>query len=59
MRGRGKVRSPQHLIDERGQELFRKSLPGTWVLRDYKPDYGLDFSLETFRVRRGPLCQQA
>lgn len=44
-----KQRTEQHLIDEAGQRLLRGALPPSWVLRDYRPDYGLDYSLEVFR----------
>lgn len=48
---RGKMRTEQHLIDERGEALLRASLPEHWVLRPYRPDYGLDFALEVFKPR--------
>ncbi len=38
----------QHLIDRDGQALLRRKLPRHWVLREYPPDYGLDFVLEVF-----------
>lgn len=44
-----KQRSEQHLIDADGERLLRARLPRHWVLREYRPDYGLDFALETFR----------
>jgi hypothetical protein len=44
-----KQRSEQHLIDADGEHLLRHCLPRHWVLRAYRPDYGLDFSLEVFR----------
>lgn len=43
-----KRQSEQHLIDAEGQRLLRSCLPRHWVLREYRPDYGLDFSLEIF-----------
>lgn len=39
----------QHLIDGEAQSLLRSILPKHWVLREYRPDYGLDFALEVFR----------
>jgi Domain of unknown function (DUF4365) len=45
---KGKRRSEQHLIDERGVQLLVSKLPPHWVLHPYRPDYGIDFSLETF-----------
>ncbi|MBI1406039.1 MAG: DUF4365 domain-containing protein [Caulobacter sp.] len=38
----------QHLIDRDGQALLRRKLPRHWVLREYPPDYGLDYVLEFF-----------
>src|SRR5690349_21107358 len=43
-----KKRSEHHLIDAEGERLLRKRLPRHWVLREYRPDYGLDFALEVF-----------
>jgi len=45
----GKKRSDQHLIDQDGIGLLRTKLPRHWLLREYRPDYGLDFTIETFR----------
>jgi len=46
----GKQRPEQHLIDQDGISLFRSKLPRHWLLREYRPDYGLDFTLETFKA---------
>ena len=43
-----KKQSEQHLIDADGQKLLREQLPRHWVLREYRPDYGIDYSLEIF-----------
>lgn len=43
-----KKRSEQHLIDSEGIELLKSLLPRHWVLREYRPDYGLDFAIEIF-----------
>lgn len=45
-----KQRSEQHLIDQEGERLLRSKLPRHWVLREYRPDYGLDFTIETFKT---------
>lgn len=45
-----KRRPDQHLIDQEGQQLLREKLPKPWILREYRPDYGLDFSVEVFRT---------
>lgn len=44
----GKKRPKQHIIDSKAQDLFRSILPKEWVVRDYRPDYGIDFSIEIF-----------
>lgn len=49
----GKKRSEQHLIDQEGISLLRSKLPRHWLLREYRPDYGLDFTIETFRESSG------
>jgi len=49
LKRRAKQRNEQHLLDEEGQKLFRTALPKEWVLREYRPDYGLDFSVELFK----------
>ena len=46
----GKQRSEQHLIDQEGEKLLRSKLPRHWLLREYRPDYGLDFTIETFKT---------
>lgn len=45
-----KKQSEQHIIDREGEKLLRAKLPQHWLLRDYRPDYGLDFTIETFRT---------
>lgn len=49
MDSRSKQMSEQHVIDGEAQDLLRSVLPKHWVLREYRPDYGLDFALEVFR----------
>jgi hypothetical protein len=46
-----KQRSQQHLIDQQGEELLRSRLPSHWIMREYRPDYGLDFAIEVFKPR--------
>jgi len=48
---RGKMQSEQQVTDEEGQRLLRSVLPSHWRLRDYRPDFGLDFALELFQTR--------
>lgn len=50
---KAKQRTAQHLIDEDGQQLLRQLLPKRWVLREYRPDYGLDYALEIFQEEGG------
>ncbi|MNT45801.1 hypothetical protein D3C72_1824020 [compost metagenome] len=45
-----KKRSFQHLIDQDGQQLLREKLPKHWVVREYRPDYGLDYAVEVFKT---------
>jgi hypothetical protein len=45
-----KKRVEQHIIDQEGQRLLQEKLPTHWVLREYRPDYGLDFTIETFKI---------
>lgn len=47
-----KKQSEQHLIDAEGQRLLRDQLPRHWVLREYRPDYGLDYALEIFSPQK-------
>lgn len=56
---KSKQRSEQHLIDAEGERLLRSRLPRHWVLREYRPDYGLDFALEIFRKPTGPAKKHA
>jgi Domain of unknown function (DUF4365) len=44
-----KRRNLQHLTDQAGSRLLESCLPPHWVLRPYRPDYGLDYSLEIFK----------
>jgi hypothetical protein len=46
---RTKTMTDQHIIDLEAQELLKRLLPRHWVLREYRPDYGLDYAVELFR----------
>ncbi|PSN16192.1 hypothetical protein C7293_04010 [filamentous cyanobacterium CCT1] len=50
MARRSKQRSEQHIIDENAQKLLRSLVPEGWVLRNYRPDYGIDYALEVFQT---------
>jgi hypothetical protein len=59
MERRSKQMTEQHLIDSEAQDLLRSILPRHSILREYRPDYGLDFALEVFHEvpsdeRQGP-----
>jgi hypothetical protein len=43
-----KKQNEQHIIDTEGERLLRAQLPTHWILRPYRPDYELDFTLEIF-----------
>lgn len=45
---RTKLRPIQHQLDQQGQRLLESCLPFNCILRPYRPDYGLDYSLEMF-----------
>lgn len=44
-----KRRTHQHLIDQEAQDVLRELIPKHWVIREYRPDYGLDFTIEVFK----------
>src|SRR4028119_669603 len=46
---KAKQRSESHLIDQEGERLLRSKLPKHWVMREYRPDYGIDFTVEVFK----------
>lgn len=43
-----KKQTSQHIVDREGQHLLQRLLPTEWVLREYHPDYGIDYALEIF-----------
>jgi hypothetical protein len=53
MSPRSKQRTQEHIVDAQAQSLFKASLPQAWVVRDYRPDYGLDYDVELFEAVRG------
>ncbi len=54
--GDTKAMPDQHIIDLEAQNLLRAALPTHWLLREYRPDYGLDYSLELFK--RSPTTEK-
>jgi len=45
-----KRRPFQHVMEDESIDLLRSKLPSQWVVRQYKPDYGIDLVVETFDV---------
>ena len=43
-----KRRVIQHQMEEESRALVRRILPREWVIRDYRPDYGIDIAVEIF-----------
>jgi len=45
---RRKMRTTSHRMEDQSSEILRAVLPDDWVIRNYKPDYGIDFVIELF-----------
>lgn len=45
---RTKRRARQHIMEDRSMRIVRDRLPDHWVVRDYRPDYGIDLLIEVF-----------
>lgn len=43
-----KRRIHQQVMDDQSNAIVRRILPKEWVIRDYKPDYGIDIAVEVF-----------
>lgn len=43
-----KRRVRQHMMEDRSMRIVRDRLPDHWVVRDYRPDYGIDLLIELF-----------
>jgi Domain of unknown function (DUF4365) len=43
-----KRRIRQHIMEDRSIRIVRDVLPDHWVIREYKPDYGIDLTIELF-----------
>jgi len=48
LKSKRKVRS--HLIEAKSLDIVKKKLPQYWTIREYKPDYGIDLSIEVFET---------
>lgn len=46
-----KKRVRQHIMEDRSIQIVRALLPEQWVVREYKPDYGIDLVIELFEYR--------
>lgn len=46
---RPKRRPAQHIMEDESVRLLRTVLPKEWVIRDYRPDYGIDLVVELFK----------
>lgn len=45
---RTKRKSKSHIIDTKANNIIKEILPDYWTIREYKPDYGIDLSIEIF-----------
>ena len=43
-----KRRVTAHSMEDRSSQIFRSVLPEEWVVRSYRPDYGIDLTVEVF-----------
>lgn len=44
-----KRRVYQHIMEDQSLCLVKQLLPDEWVIREYKPDYGIDLAIELFK----------
>jgi len=52
-RQRTKKRVASHIAESDSLKVVKGVIPSHWVIRDYRPDYGLDLSIEVFRKIEG------
>lgn len=45
---KAKQRVWQHLMEDESLKIVREVLPAEWLIREYRPDYGIDLVLELF-----------
>ena len=43
-----KKRVRQHMMEDQSIRIVRDTLPEQWVVREYRPDYGIDLTVELF-----------
>lgn len=56
---RTKRRARQHIMEDRSMRIVRDRLPDHWVVRDYRPDYGIDLLIELFEFVDAERAQAA
>ncbi len=44
-----KRRVYQHIMEDKSLSILRAKFPDEWVVREYKPDYGIDIVIELFK----------
>lgn len=49
---RSKRKSKAHLVDRKANSIIESLLPVHWTIREYKPDYGIDLSIELFESKK-------
>jgi hypothetical protein len=48
MTNRPKRQSEEHVIGREAVKILTSTLPSSWVVREYQPDYGIDLAIELF-----------
>lgn len=48
---RTKRKSESHIIEKKSLKIIDDILPTYWTIREYKPDYGIDLSIELFEEK--------
>lgn len=48
---RPKRKSESHIIEKKSLKIVNDILPEFWTIREYKPDYGIDLSIELFEKK--------
>jgi len=56
---RRKLRARSHVMEDESIEAIKQLLPVQWVIREYRPDYGLDLAVEVFRTTEDPHQSEA
>lgn len=48
-----KRRSKNQMTEGTSVRILRENIPEAWVIRDYRPDYGIDAVVERFETAQG------